>query len=182
MPFLNEDNPKPGQTNNWTKTLIIWIAILGVAIIVASVLPGLKPNDLELSYNDFLDHSAKGNISSTAFKGRRLSGEFRVPYSVKVGGKDIIYQNYHLAIPYDDPQLPNLLRENGVKVTTIPEGDDFINMMIRFLPWLLLIAFYFFFMRQIRGSQKGIFAFGKSRGAVAQLTKQKDFCRCCRLR
>ena len=162
-----KENEPTEKYRQLAKNVIFWVVIVSIAIIVAQFLYSSNNTEIELSYNEFLKLVDEGKVEDTVFKGRKLSGTFSSPYSESFGEKILTYDRYFLFIPFDDPSLVGVLKEKDVRVVTRSIDDGFWNIIIRILPWLLIPLLYFFFIRQMRGSQKGIFSFGKSRATMA---------------
>jgi cell division protease FtsH len=71
-------------------------------------------------------------------------------------------------LPNGDPQLPQLLQSKGVTVSSQPPQDNsfWLNLLIAFLPLVLIIALFVFLSRRAGQGQQGIFNFGKSRAKL----------------
>ncbi|MBL8992441.1 MAG: ATP-dependent zinc metalloprotease FtsH, partial [Spirochaetia bacterium] len=80
---------------------------------------------------------------------------------------------YETKIPYQDPGLITLLQEHKV----VYEGEQveeskILLALLSWLPWVvLMLVFYFLFMRQFRGRNGGAFSFGRSK---AKLVNEAD--------
>ncbi len=172
-PKKNEDRDKYRRI---TKNVIFWVAIFGGAYIVAALLTNAtKGTETELDYNQFVAMIEEGKIAKVHFRGKKISGEFKAtsPYREDFGGQSIEYDKFFLFIPFEDPDLLEFIRQNNVPIKTSSEEDSFVVMLFRFLPWLLIPLLYFFFIKQLRGSQKGLFTFGKSKAKLADTSGEK---------
>src|SRR6266496_4037679 len=71
-------------------------------------------------------------------------------------------------LPNGDPQLPQVLQSKGVTISSQqPQDNSFwLNLLIAFVPWLLVIALFIFLSRRAGQGQQGIFSFGKSRAKL----------------
>src|SRR6266567_4121733 len=116
----------------------------------------------DLTYNAFYDQINAGNIKTAVFNGQTdITGQFRTP----VGQ----YSQYHVVqLPNGDDQLSKLLIERGVTVSSQPPQDNsfWLNLLIAFNPWVLVIALFIFLSRRAGQGQQGIFSFGKSRAKL----------------
>ncbi len=146
--------------------LLFWIAIfVGFFILISYLNTGDKLS-IELPYNEFLDKTENGDIATAHFKKRKITGRFNTPYVVDIKSKtskSLKYPEYSVVIPYDDPELPKNLAENNVEITSEEDKSGFWSIALSILPWLLIPLLYFLFIRQMSGSQQGIFSFSKSR-------------------
>ncbi len=173
------ESPKKNDSEKYrriTKNVIFWLAIFGGAMIVASLLTNAtKGTEIELGYNQFVSMIEEGQIQKVHFRGKKITGEFdqSTPYTEEFGGKSIVYDKFFLYIPFEDPELLEHIRQNEVQIKTTSEDDSFMVLLFRFLPWLLIPLLYFFFIKQLRGSQKGLFTFGKSKAKLADTSGER---------
>ncbi|MFP4458983.1 MAG: ATP-dependent zinc metalloprotease FtsH [Candidatus Zixiibacteriota bacterium] len=171
---------KPDNNNEkyirLAKTFAFWLLIAAVAYLLYEIIGSMnqKP-EIELGYNTFLSLVEDGQIESTNIKGKRLSGEFKPnsPYISDKTGTRIAYEKYFLYIPFEDPELLEILRQNDVDIKTTSIDDSPWMILIRLLPWLFIPLIVIFLMRQFRSNQKGIFTFGKSKAILADTEKEK---------
>jgi len=62
-------------------------------------------------------------------------------------------------------------KQNGIDYSFDKQSNEWMSLLITFVPWLLLIALYFAFMRRMQGGggaggTRGIFSFGKSKAKL----------------
>jgi cell division protease FtsH len=72
-----------------------------------------------------------------------------------------------------DPTLVSRLEEKGVTINARPETDgsgSIFSMLLGWLPMLLLIGVWIFFMRQMQGGGGKAMGFGKSKATPADRT------------
>ncbi|HYL43311.1 MAG TPA: ATP-dependent zinc metalloprotease FtsH [Ktedonobacteraceae bacterium] len=114
----------------------------------------------ELTYNAFYDQINAGNVKTAVFNGQTdITGELRNPPG----------QLYHVVqLPNGDDQLSKLLIAKNVIVSSQPPQDNsfWLNLLIAFVPWILIIALFIFLSRRAGQGQQGIFSFGKSRAKL----------------
>ena len=67
--------------------------------------------------------------------------------------------------------LTDLLLSNGVKVIIDPEPPGFLDLIIGFLPWLLIFGFMIFVIMQMQSGGSRIMQFGKAK--AKQVTKDQ---------
>ncbi|MFA5510453.1 MAG: ATP-dependent zinc metalloprotease FtsH [Candidatus Cloacimonadaceae bacterium] len=110
------------------------------------------------SYSEFIQQMESNQVKTAEFTER-----------------DIFYtdQNkvrYHTMMPFPNPMLVEELVERGVKVTTIPPARW--GKVLEFLfPLILIMAFWFFFMRRMSGQNNKAFSFGKSKARLHEASK-----------
>ena len=164
------------QPKKWGTGIFIWILLFAAALFLAQILSSKHSLKEQLTYTEFLQRVEAGRIADCKFKGRKVTGHFKIPDKIPLGsksGKSIVYEEFTLVIPFDDPELPKLLAKSGVAVTAEEEKSSFWTIALNILPWLLIPLLYFIFIRQMQGAQKGIFTFAKSRARRVMPDKQK---------
>ena len=135
---------------------------IGVWLIVGLVLFTVfkqfdKPKDqTQVTYSQFMDDAKAGKVKRVDVQGRTLQ------VTPADGTK------YSIISPGDIWMVGDLMKY-GVQVTG--KADDEPNMLVSALyylgPTLLIIGFWFFMMRQMRGGGKGgAFSFGKSKARL----------------
>ena len=154
---------RPSRLNLW---LLILFAVMAVIYLyqyfnASSNTSSTPPRD-ELTYTQFYDQINADNVKSATLIGQTdITGDFRNP----VGS----YTQYHVyQLPNGDNQLPQLLIKHGATVVyQTPQDNSFwLNLLIAFAPWVLLIGLFVFFSRRASQGQQGIFSFGKSRAKL----------------
>ncbi len=66
-------------------------------------------------------------------------------------------------IPYQDNNLMETLKNNGVQVTGTEKGLSLIQVLLQLLPWAIFIGFTVMLWRQSKGAGGNVMAFSKSR-------------------
>ncbi|MBW1886863.1 MAG: ATP-dependent zinc metalloprotease FtsH, partial [Deltaproteobacteria bacterium] len=73
-----------------------------------------------------------------------------------------------------DPELIKLLRSKGVKISAKPEEDaSWFHIFLSWVPMLLLIGVWIFFMRQMQAGGGKALSFGKSRARLMTDSQEK---------
>ena len=158
---------------------MLWIGIMVAVLLLVNVVQGgLSPDNAatttRLAYSDFLNKVEAGEVSDVVIResaegGTRIQGHF-------TGGEAFALQ------AVSDPQLVERLRTAHVKLAAAPANsgmDSFWSVFVSsWLPFLVLIAVYVFFMRQMQGGKGGggAMSFGKSRAKMLnENTEKKTF-------
>src|SRR5438270_1766900 len=152
----------PSGLNRWL--LVIVLVMLGIyAYSFFTQNNNNNTNQIDqLAYSAYYDQINAGNIKTAVFNGQTdITGEFKQ----QVGS----FTQYRVIQPPNgDPQLPQLLQSKGVIVSSQPTQDNsfWLNLLIAFVPWILVIALFIFLSRRAGQGQQGIFSFGKSRAKL----------------
>ena len=109
----------------------------------------------EATYSDFLDKVEKGEVSRVTVQGERIHGQY-------VNGRS--FKTY----APKDVDLVKILRQANVKIAVKPaeESPWYWTLIISWLPMLLLIGVWIFFMRQMQAGGGKALSFGKSRARL----------------
>jgi len=115
----------------------------------------------KILYSDFLLDAEKGTVDSVVIQNQKVSGKYK-------DGSE--FRTY---LP-PDPEVFKILREKGIKVEVRPEETGFWqNALISWLPMILFIAVWIFFMRQMQAGQGKALSFGKARFKTQSDSKNK---------
>jgi cell division protease FtsH len=112
-------------------------------------------------------------VSYSAFVGQLNSGLVK---DVEFTDRDIIYSDtsgskYHTLLPpIDDPDLVKGMLAQKVKVTT-KKPSHVLSILSYVFPFILLLAFYFFFLRGMNNQNSRAFSFGKSKARLHEASK-----------
>lgn len=144
--------------NNMLKNLLLWLVIAIVLITVFSNFSPQRSSVEQYNYSQFLSAVDKGEVDRVEIQDRVIDG--------------VTKNNKHFTtyLPVDDPYLLGTLVKQGVTVRGIPPKQQ--SLLMHFLlswgPFLLLIAVWVFFMRQMQGggSKGGPLSFGRSKARL----------------
>ncbi|AJE45914.1 ATP-dependent zinc metalloprotease FtsH [Celeribacter indicus] len=139
------------------RNLAFWLVLLMLVLALFQVLGG---NQASMSsevvpYSEFMSKVDEGTITSVDIDGERVyyTGEDnRRKYTINPG----------------DERLVSDLLDNGVTVRGEPQEESgLMPIIISFLPFLLIIAVWIYFMNRMQGGGKGgAMGFGKSRAKL----------------
>ncbi len=163
-----------------TKNILLWVSIMAAILVLVSLSQGGLGGDsnssaTRLAYSDFLNKVEAGEVKDVIIRestdsGTKIQGHFN-------NGEAFALQ------AVSDPQLVSTLRKNNVKLAAAPASsgmDSFLGVFLSsWLPFIVLIAVYIFFMRQMqsgKGGSGGAMGFGKSRAKLLnENTERKTF-------
>jgi len=113
-----------------------------------------------VSYSDFLSMVENGTVVQVTIQGDNISG--------------ISAQGPFKTYAPKDPELIKLLRSKGVKITAKPEeNSSWFQVLLSWVPMLLLIGVWIFFMRQMQVGGGKALSFGKSRARLMTDSQEK---------
>lgn len=147
--------------NNAFRTLAIWVLLLLTLMLLFNYFNQPAAKVSKILYSDFLLDAEKGTVDSVIIQNQKVSGKYK-------DGTE--FRTY---LP-PDPEVFKILREKGIKVEVRPEETGFWqNALISWLPMILFIAVWIFFMRQMQAGQGKALSFGKARFKTQADSKNK---------
>ena len=144
------------MNSNIYKNLALWLIIAFIMVFLFSIISGTQGASKTFSYSEFMTHVEKSEVQSVNKKQSGITG------IMKDGER---FQTY----APQDTDLIKILRESGVEITAQPPERNpwYMQVLISWLPMLLLIGVWIFFMRQMQGGGGGkAFSFGKSKAKL----------------
>lgn len=137
------------------KNLALWMVIGLIMVLVFNIFNSNQPMQKELIFSDFMMKVERGEVNDVTIKGNDIAGRL---------ADNSAFRTY----TPDDKDMIGLLRKQGVKITAKPaEGNPwYIQALFSWLPMLLFIGVWIFFMRQMQGGGAKALSFGKSRARL----------------
>ena len=114
------------------------------------------PDQEEIAFSDFMLRVEAGEVGDVVIQGPNITGHFR-----DRGSPFVTYAP-------EDPGLVEILLANDVHISAAAE-DDSVNIfayLAGYLPFLVIIGVWIFFMRQMQGGGGRAMGFGKSRAKL----------------
>ncbi len=143
--------------NNF-RNLAVWviIALLLFALFNLFQNPNRTTQSTEIAYSEFLKDVNAGKVRDVTISGNDVVGTY-------IDGRP--FRTYK---PADTQIVPDLTDKN-VKITAKPESKEtplLLQMLFNWFPFLLMIAVWIFFMRQMQGGSGKAMGFGKSKAKL----------------
>jgi cell division protease FtsH len=141
--------------NPLQKNIALWLVISLVFVMIYHLFNQPKIAQMDIIYSDFLGYVDKSQVAEVTIQGENISGKL-------TSGK--AFKTY---APKDAGVIA-LLKEKGVRISAKPADDSpwYMTILVSWLPMLLLIGVWIFFMRQMQGGGGKAMAFGKSRARL----------------
>ncbi len=148
--------------NSFGRNLIFWLAIALMLAFLFNVFQGAQQQQQErtqnIAYSDFITDAKAGQISDVVIKGQKRTGHYSQSGEA-----------FSTMVPVNE-NIVERLDETGVRIMAEEVDPDQIsafNILLTWLPMLLLIGVWIFFMRQMQGrGNGGAMGFGKSRARL----------------
>ncbi len=170
----NGGNPRKSNMSLLVRSLIIiGVLLLGWYLFqyfFSSGSSSSNPNAIEIPYSTFYQEVQAGNVKDVTFQAQDVNGDFTTSQTITdTSGAQKTGTTFHFTqLPNGDPNLVTLLNQYHVSYKALPPPDNNLlaNILINFLPWVLVFAVFFFIFRRASAGQQNIFSFGKSRAKV----------------
>ena len=149
-----------------TKTLIFWILLFLCAVWVIKTFSPGRVKEIEINYSEYLDLLEKDLIVEAFIEDEVFHGKLKDNAYSDENGANI--EKIKTTLPFIDREMLTKWKEIELQVEFKNKGTPWWGYLVSFLPWILLIFLYLFFMKRIQGGGggKGIFSFGKSRAKL----------------
>lgn len=169
------DNPNDSQTggkggSNFPALGMGLVSWLLTGLVVMYLWSGaMKPSTVSVPYSRFKTELLDDNVAEVSVKDNAIQGKFRSSIAV-AGRSSDSFIDFKTRIPnFGDPELLPLLEKNKVTVAAVSSETEsvWLGLLVTMLPWLLIIGFFIYSSRMLRGGMSGgvggAFSFGKSK-------------------
>mgnify|MGYP001228356376 FL=1 len=177
---LKNNKPnRPDDNFDWSKVIRLvfgWGAVIVAAVIVMQVFRTNTETFTEIPYGEYEvllqnpENIASASIIKSDINDYTFKAELKKETDVKIKGKSVSVKAISVYIP--EPIIHDqeaVWKEKGIQYSFDKESNEWMNILIGFLPWVLIIAVWVVIMRRMQGQgggSKGIFSFGKSKAKL----------------
>jgi cell division protease FtsH len=152
----------PKTKNKPMKNLLFWVSAGILIILLWSLLqsPGMAKKDI--TFSQFMTEAEQGNVDEVTIQESQLRGKF------KDG------QTFKTVLPSGYNDLIKILRDNKVNIVVKDSSrSPIFTILMSWFPFLLIILFWIFFMRQMQAGGNKAMSFGKSRAKLFSAQQKK---------
>ena len=148
--------------NPFYKNLSLWIVIILMMVMLYNIFNQQPLNESNIGYSDFLALVDKEMVSTVEIQGQELYVE------------DLNGGHFKVYAP-SDADLIRILREKGVAIEAKPPAETswFMSVLVSWLPMIVLVGVWIFFMKQMQGGGGKALSFGKSRARLLSDAHEK---------
>lgn len=174
LPSGNGDN-NGFSWKNASKTSLMWIIIIVSTFLLFSILGFNNNEEVKISTYQYEEQLTSGNITEAEIVGKKFHGTLETPQQMTVNGKTVEVKKFYVELPVIDSEVVNKWKGNNLKYDYKEASKSWTDYIISFLPWLLIIGVWIFFLKRMQGGGKsqGIFGFGKSKAKLWTSNKPK---------
>ncbi len=157
--------------NNFLRNLIVWSMLgFGLVFLFNSIEDANSSRRAQISYSEFRQDVLSDNITEVTYKGDQMT----------IHGQRLDGSRFETLHPIykRDEDLENALESNRVVVNyeNVEQPSLWSQLLVGAFPIILLLAIFFFFMRQMQGGisgKGGPMSFGRSKAKLMEGGKVK---------
>ena len=149
--------------NSTAKTILFWIAILLTAVLLYQLVQRSSTGSTAaLPFSRFLQEVDNGNVREVKISDLDVTGTL---------GDGSQFKTY---MPMEYPDIITRLTERKVIINAEPKSQSpWLAALVSWAPFLFLIGFWIFFMRQMQSGGNRALSFGKSRAKLTSSQGKK---------
>ncbi len=150
--------------NPFNRNAALWIVIVLLLALLYSVFQGgaTRTPGNTISYSEFVRAVEQRQVQDVRIQGNTISGTFREPRN---GVQK--FSTYAPSTPPDDQLMPMLIKNvDRVDAGPAEEGVNLGSIFVSWLPVLVLVGVYIFFLRQMQSGTGRAMGFGKSKARL----------------
>jgi cell division protease FtsH len=150
--------------NSNVRTAIVWVAVICIVVLFWAVLnKGKTRPEQHVTFTQFMDMVEKDRVKSVTIAGSEVHG-------ILQDGKSSL----RTLVPANYPELYKVLQERKVDVEIKDSGSgNWVSIIINAIPFILLLGFWIFMMRQMQSGGNKALSFGKSRARLHSSQQKK---------
>ena len=149
--------------NSSAKTLLFWVGLVVLSVLMWQLVQRNQPNqrEEEWTFSQFMNEVEQSNVQDIEKVGSEVKGQ-------TINGTP-----FKTTVPDYEELIKVLLAKNVAIKVTEPSQSPWLAALITYAPFLLLIGFWIFFMRQMQSGGNKALSFGKSRAKLLSSQHKK---------
>ncbi len=176
---------KPDDNFDWSKVIRMvfgWGAVVVAAVIVMQLFRTGSANYVEIPYNQYErlineDKIAKAVITKADVNDYYFKAELRAEENITINNKLVPVKEISVYLP--EPIIKDqeaVWKQKGITYSFDKESSEWLNILVGFIPWIIIFAVWIVIMRRMQGGAggtRGIFSFGKSKAKMISQSGSK---------
>jgi cell division protease FtsH len=177
---------RPDDNFDWSKVLKMvfgWGAVIVAAVIVMQVFRTSQETYVDIPFAEYrrlineTEKIKEATITKSDINDYFFRADLTSETSVDIDGTSTKVKAISVYIP--EPIIRDeeaLWKEKGITYSFDKQSSEWLNILLGFLPWLLIIAVWIIIMRRMQGQSggsRGIFSFGKSKAKLISQSGQR---------
>jgi len=157
------------------KTAGFWILLVFLVFLVYQMIYFDRSPVQEITFSAFDEQVQTGNLRSITKTGLDVQGELneKTTLTVKDGSLKEV-DRFHTRLLSDNPDFYEYIKTHNPEATQVGEPvktNWWAHFLTYYLPFLLILVLWLFFLRQMQGGGNKAFSFGKSKAKLFNMDK-----------
>jgi cell division protease FtsH len=144
------------------KSLVFWMVLVAIAVLVWNFSSKFQNNPQWMSFSEFVMLVDSGQVAKVEITGSEITGTTKGNEHFRT-----------VAPPQYDGLANKLVDRNVVVDAKEPSVSPWITVLSYWMPILLMIGFFMFFMRQVQSGGNKALSFGKSKAKLSSSAQKK---------
>jgi cell division protease FtsH len=180
--FNNKKNILNNQPN-FVKNLLVWILFGSFIFLMYVLFQENQSKESIISYTEYQNLLSQGLIKSAkVIKNQNndvdFYGKLKTPITISINGKPREINQFVVKLGFIDSKTEEQWKSQGVYWTYEIDNSSFWGPIFSILPFVLIIAAWFYLMRRFQmgangNSNKNIFNFGRSKAKMLDKNESK---------
>ena len=150
--------------NSSVRNLVLWVVVLGLVGLVFAVIKNTKPTGAHPDFSVLVNDVKAGKVEKITLNS--VTGD--------VHGKYKNGDEFTSTVPHTYNDFTTLLIDKGVAVNVEKDaGGNWVSLLMNAIPFVLLVGFWVFMMRQMQSGGNKALSFGKSRARLHSSQQKK---------
>jgi len=146
--------------------ILAWIIFVFLAVMAYQLYHETRPVEVTINYTELKKEIEAGNLAKISISERDIAGELGSPSVTIVDDAEVTYYKFKSWLPFEDPDFLREIEASSpdAVIEGQPPPTNWGGVLFSVLPLAVIIVFWIFIMRSMRGSAGPgrAFSFGKS--------------------
>jgi len=160
----DKKNKSPIPNTMW-RGVLIWISIILLLMVVIGIFNTKKKEEVTIPFSRFLQEVDNNNVEKVSILNLDIRGNLKRETTITINKEMVSFSKFKFHLPFEDPDLAKYLVTKGIEVDSRSESGWW-KYFWPTLPFILLIAIWIFFFRQMQTGSTKALSFGKSRARM----------------
>ncbi len=176
---------KPDDNFDWSKVIRLvfgWGAVIVAAVIVMQLFKNDSGNYVEISFMQYQkilneDNILKAHITKSDVNDYYFKADLKTEENLEINNRTQKVKQISVYLP--EPIIKDqeaVWKSKNINFTFDKESNEWLNILLGFIPWIIIIGVWILIMRRMQGAgggTRGIFSFGKSKAKMITQSGQK---------
>ena len=149
-----------------SRANIFWLVIVLMMVMLFLGIPHTGKIDDAVSYSEFMEKVEADDVSTVTIKGQAITGAWKNEAKFRTTGPEVMDPLFNALIEHEIPH----------KFEEVEDSSLWVTAMFTLIPLALVVLLFFWFMRNLQGSNGRAMNFGKSKAKLqSEGSKQVTF-------